>query len=381
MDTNNLIDLGNTYREQRNPSKALECYAQVFVSDPDNQAAWNNYGNVMREIGRPDRAVPFLEHCLRLNPAHPTANFNLAVCHLLMGNYKKGWDLYESRWNYEHLQGQLPNLPNRWQGESLKDKTILVLGEQGLGDSIQFGRFMQTLSDAGARVILQVPSALVPVFGEGDVITKTIDFDTVPPKHDYWTPIMSVPGILGIDLPSLNSPVGYLEANKPDIKLWRDQLGIKNKIRVGICWSGRRDSWINQHKSVPFELIKQMIRETPNYEWINLQADASEDEIADLRELGVRIFPEIIPQLNATAALIANIDVVVTVDTAVAHLSGAMGRPTWIMLNHYAVDWRWLLDRNDSPWYPTAKLFRQPSMDQWQPVLEKIQKFLKVFTI
>ena len=146
MDTELLIAQGNTHREQHQPELALACYAQAFVQQPESASAFNNYGNVMREMGFPDRAQPFLEHAIRLDPTNETSKFNLAVCYLLMGNYQQGWPAYEDRWNFEHLKGALPDLPQpRWTGQSLVGKTILVIGEQGLGDTVQFLRFTTNL--------------------------------------------------------------------------------------------------------------------------------------------------------------------------------------------------------------------------------------------
>ena len=165
MNIDNLIELGNDLREQRQPSKALECYAQAFVDDFNSAAAWNNYGNVIREMGYPERAIPFLENALRIVPNYSTARFNLAVSQLLMGDYERGWASYESRWEYEHLAGTLPkfNKP-RWQGEDIKDKTVLILGEQGLGDCVQFVRFVVAIHQLGGRAILQLPDTMVPLF-------------------------------------------------------------------------------------------------------------------------------------------------------------------------------------------------------------------------
>lgn len=381
MNVNDLIEQGNQHRANREPELALKCYAQAFVENPEHQSAWNNYGNVLREIGYPRRSIPFLEHCLRLNPTHSTASFNLAVSCLLSGDYSNGWKHYESRWNYEHLQGQLPVLPNRWNGESLKDKTILVIGEQGLGDNIQFVRFCSHLKSAGANIVLQIPESMISLLSTGSVIDQTISWNDTIPKHHYWTPMMSIPRIFDITLDNLHSPLNYIVANEELVQIWNQRLGLKKKLRIGFCWSGRRDTWINQHKAVPFDQVVAMIKRNTQHEWVNLQIDSTNEESQILESMGVRMFPGTIQNLADTAALITAMDVVVGVDTAVSHLSGSLGRPTWIMLNKYAVDWRWLLDRNDSPWYPSVRLFRQESMDDWDSSISKIERHLKLFKI
>lgn len=381
MNTEQLIEHGNRCREENQPLQALACYAQAFIQDPDSFSAWNNYGNVIRELGRPDRAIPFLETAIKIIPDQSTANFNLAVAYLLMGDYRRGWLQYEWRWKFEHLNGLLPNFEQpRWVGQDLKDKTILVIGEQGHGDNIQFARFLIHIKSLGAKIVFQTTDALVPLF-TSTAIDKTIGFLDTLPEFDYWIPIMSIPGVIGITLDNLPQDLNYISANNNSIKEWANRLGPKTRLRVGFCWSGRRDSWINRHKSMPFSTMLDLIKKNPNYEWINLQTDCSEEEANILKEAGVSCFPDLINNFNDTAALITNLDVVLSVDTAVAHLSGALGRPTWIMLSQYALDWRWLLNRDDSPWYPAARLFRQPAMGDWQSVTNKVDKFLSLFKI
>jgi hypothetical protein len=382
MNTNDLIEAGNQHRANREPEKALQCYAMAFVQDPDSAAAFNNYGNVMRECGFPNRAVPFLQNAIILDPSNITAKFNLAVTHLLMGNYEQGWPEYEARWNYEHLAGTEPQFSQpRWRGEDIRGKTILVVGEQGHGDNIQFVRFCFNLHAMGATVKLQVTDGLVPFLGTSDIISWVGRYTDEPGEFDYWVPIMSIPGILGVTLDKIPKVHSYLNANGQLAQAWLQKLGPKHRMRVGISWSGRRDSWLNQHKSVPFPLVLDFVRQHPQYEWINLQVDATDDESAALADAGVTMYPGSIGSFSDTAALMTHLDVVIGVDTAVSHLAAALGRPTWIMLNQYCTDWRWLLDRDSSPWYSTARLFRQPKRDDWAPVLTKISQYLSWFKI
>ena len=382
VNTNELIEQGNQHRANREPEKALQCYALAFVQDPDSSAAWNNYGNVTREIGRPARAIPFLEHALILEPNNITAKFNLAVSYLLMGNYAKGWPAYETRWNYEHLAGTEPTYAQpRWTGQDLQGKTILVVGEQGHGDCIQFVRFVYNLHVLGAQIKLQVTDGLIPLLCRSEIMSQVAGYNDDMGHFDYWVPIMSIPGILGITLENLPNTQSYLNADLVLQQQWHTKLGPKHRMRVGISWSGRRDSWLNQHKSVPFPVILEMIRSNPQHEWINLQADTTDDEAVALADAGVTMFPGAVQHFGDTAALMMHLDVVIGVDTAVSHLAGALGRPVWIMLNQFAVDWRWLLDRDSSPWYTTARLFRQPQRNDWNSVTAKIQQYLSWFKV
>jgi tetratricopeptide (TPR) repeat protein len=377
MDTQLLIAQGNEYRAQNQPIEALKCYAQAFVEDMDLAAAWNNYGNVMRECGQPARAVPFLQHAIALEPQNVTAHFNLAVSYLIQGNYAQGWPLYEVRWNYEHLAGQLPkHTQPRWTGQDLKGKTILVEGEQGHGDNIQFVRFLWNLHVAGAKIKLKVTDGLVPLLSNSPIIERVGGYLDDVGEFDYWTPIMSIPGILGITLENLPKPVNYLNVDQNKQQEWLKILGPKTRMRVGFCWSGRRDAWLNRHKGMPFEDMLDLIRTNSQYEWVNLQIDATPEEEAALVAAGVKAYPGSITSFVDTAALIMAMDVVIGVDTAVSHLSGSLGRPTWIMLNWFGTDWRWLLNRDDSPWYSTARLFRQPAMGDWASVKKKVSQYL-----
>lgn len=377
-----LIEQGNQYRAEQEPEKALKCYAQVLTEDPDNAAAFCNYGNVMRELGHPQRAIPFMQHAILLDPSNSTAQFNLAVAYLLLGDYQRGWEQYETRWKFEHLNGAEPKFTQpRWHGEDINGKTILVVGEQGHGDCIQFSRFIFNLKEKGARVKLQVTDGLIPLLNQSGIIEHTGRYNEDMGEFDYWVPIMSIPGILGITLDNLPKLQNYLTANPITMKEWQDRLGPKTRMRVGVSWSGRKDSWIHQHKSVPFSVILDMIKNNPQYEWINLQVDASSEEEAQLSEAGVTQYPNSISSFADTAALLMHMDVVISVDTAISHLSGALGRPTWVMLNQYGQDWRWLLDRNNSPWYSTATLFRQPTRGDWTSVTKKIAQYLSWFKV
>jgi len=382
MNTELLIAHGNQCREENNPEAALAYYAQAFIQDRYSSGAFCNYGNVLRECGDPDGAIPFLQRSIQLDPNNITSQFNLAVAYLLKGDYTHGWPQYEWRWRYEHLNGLLPNLVQpRWTGQDLKNKTIIVLAEQGHGDNIQFIRFVKDLNERGGRVIVQVNDNLIPLFQTIPGISKLHSPAEAVSEFDYWTPIMSIPGVIGTTLENLDRAQFYLKADERLIKSWLEKLGPKKRLRVGFCWSGSRDTWINRHKAMPFETMLSLIKRNPNYEWINLQCDCTAEEEATLISAGVSAYPGSIGNFADSAALLHHLDVVLGVDTAVSHLAGALGRPVWVMLNQFGQDWRWLLNRDSSPWYSTARLFRQPTMGDWTSVTERIHQYLTWFKI
>ena len=383
--TEQFIAQGNTYREQHQPELALQQYATAMAADRGSSGAFNNYGNVLREIGDPVGAVPFLQRAIQLDPANVTHHFNLAVAYLLSGDYVRGWPAYEARHNFEHLRGTIPNYAwPVWNGEDLKGKTIFIRGEQGHGDIIQFVRFIQNLKNIGGTVTVQVTNGLIPLIQSSEIGrgVRVIGYAENPgDAFDYWLPIMSLPGKLNVRVDNLPTVIQYLNPDPALVADWRRNLGVKNRLRVGFAWSGRRDSWINQHKAMPFATMLSLIQSHADYEWYNLQTDCTAEEEKELVSAGVRCFPGGVNTFADTAALVANLDVVVSVDTATAHLAAALGKPTWIMLNNYAPCWRWLLNRDDTPWYATARLFRQPVMGDWATVVEKIKLHLKLFKI
>ena len=242
-------------------------------------------------------------------------------------------------------------------------------------------RFLFNLHVAGARVLFQVTDGLIPMLAGSDVVAWVGRYSDTPPEFDYWIPIMSVPGVLGITIENLPKVVSYLNAHQDLFQQWQQRLGPKKRMRVGFCWSGRKDNWLNTHKGMPFDRMTELIRRNPTYEWINLQVDASAEEDAELVALGVTRYPGTIHSFADTAALIAHMDVVLSVDTSIAHLSAALGRPTWLMLNWFAPCWRWMLNRDSSPWYSAMRIFRQPAQDDWTAVTKKIEQYLSWFKV
>lgn len=383
MNINELLEQGNQHRADHHPELALKCYAAILGEDFNHGAAFNNYGNVLREMGYPARAIPFLHAAHDIEPSNVTAEFNLAVAYLLKGDYERGWPYYEARWRYEHMAGVKPQLPKpEWKGEDLKDKTILLVGEQGLGDQIQFLRFSANLQSAGAKIKLVLSSGVKALFPEpaGNIIGIYEPGEDLG-EYDYWIAMMSIPGLIGLRLENIAHQLQYVAASPAKAQEWADRLGAKKRMRIGVCWSGRKDSWIHNHKAMPVEKMADLIRRNPQHQWINLTVDSTPEESQIITDAGGECYPGTIKDFADTAGLMHHLDLVISVDTANAHLAGAMGRPVWIPLNAYGNCWRWLLKREDSPWYPSARLFRQPRMGDWDSVVDKLHKFLGFFKI
>jgi len=383
MNINQLLEQGNQHRSDHQPELALKCYAAILGEDFNHSAAFNNYGNVLREMGYPARAIPFLHAARDINPSDVTAEFNLAVAHLLKGDYELGWAYYESRWRYEHMAGVKPQLPKpEWAGEDLKDKTILIVGEQGLGDQIQFLRFSANLQSAGTKIKLVLSPGVKALFpGPAGNIIGIYEPGEDLGDYDYWIPMMSIPRVIGLRLETIAHQLQYVAATPAKVQEWADRLGIKKRMRIGVCWSGRKDSWIHNHKAMPVEKMAELIRRNPEHQWINLNVDSTEEESQIIIDAGGECYPGTIQDFSDTAGLMHHLDLVISVDTANAHLAGAMGRTVWIPLNAYGNCWRWLLKREDSPWYPSARLFRQPVMGDWDSVINRMHKFLGFFKI
>jgi len=383
MNINQLLEQGNQHRADHQPELALKCYAAILGEDFNHGSAFNNYGNVLREMGYPARAIPFLYAACDIEPGNVTATFNLAVAHLLKGDYELGWAFYESRWRYEHMAGVKPQLPKpEWTGEDLKDKTILVVGEQGLGDQIQFLRFTANLQSAGAKIKLVLSPGVKALFpGPAGNITGIYESGEDLGEYDYWIPMMSIPRVIKLRLDTIAHQLQYVAATPDKAKEWADRLGAKKRMRIGVCWRGRTDSWIHNHKAMPVEKMAELICRNPEHQWINLNVDATDEESQIIIAAGGECYPGTINNFADTAGLMHHLDLVISVDTANAHLAGAMGRPVWIPLNAYGNCWRWLLKREDSPWYPSARLFRQPKMGDWDSVVNKLHKFLGFFKI
>lgn len=289
-----------------------------------------------------------------------------------MGELKEGWKLYEWRWKTSAQKVFAREFSQPlWLGEeAVLGKTILLHSEQGLGDTLQFCRYAPLVKALGLRVLLQVQTPLVRLLAELEGVDAIFGQESAPPIFDYHCPLLSLPLSFRTDLNSIPKAHRYLCPDKDLRDKWSARLGNKNKPRIGIAWSGNSNHKNDQNRSLS---LRQLLKYLPErYEYFCLQKDVRDGDLNILGGSNIRQFSDELRDFAETAALCDLMDLVISVDTSVAHLAGALGKPTWVLLP-YVPDWRWLLDREDSPWYPSVRLFRQERAGYWDPVLEKVE--------
>ncbi|MDY0101273.1 MAG: tetratricopeptide repeat protein [Bacilli bacterium] len=350
--------------------EALISHDKAMSFGVDNAKAYYKKGFFLKSLKRFDEALENYDHAITLDPNYPKTYLNKAMLLLLLGDFKKGFELYEWRFKKDHHFSQ-----PLWLGEeSLKGKTILLYNEQGLGDTIQFCRYAKQVVDLGAKVILQTQQSLIGLLRGLNGISEFVTEGSVLPPFDYQCPLLSLPHALNTTIDTIPNNTAYLFSDKDIVDIWRDRIGIKTKLRIGIAWSGNAKHMNDHNRSI---VLGDFIEKLPkNYEYISLQKEIQDsDKKTLLVNPQIKHFEDSINDFSDTAAICELVDIVISVDTSIAHLSAAMGKQTWILLP-YIPDWRWLLDRKDSPWYSSAKLYRQDKTRVWTSVLEQIKSDL-----
>jgi hypothetical protein len=329
----------------------------------------------LREQGDTHGAFVALQHAIALEPDFAEARFYLGCLHLLEGNYRPGFAEFEWRWRWSgfatpHLEVAQP----AWDGADLRGRTILLHGEQGLGDSLQFCRYAPLLAERAGRVLLQVPAALVAVLRTLDGVETVVAPGEQLPPFDVHAPLMSLPHLVGTTVETIPARVPYLHADPSAMARWRERLrGPSDGMRVGLVWSGNPAHPRQHVRSLPLACLEPLAT-VPGVTFYSLQkGPAAEEGHASNLGLPLTDLGPLLEDFAETAAALSQLDLLITVDTSVAHMAGALGRPVWLLLAAVA-DWRWLLDRADSPWYPTLRLFRQHRLGDWQSVVEAVRR-------
>lgn len=358
--------------------EAIEAYRSALAVRPDYHEAYNNIGLVLHQLGRIAEAIDSYERAQAIKPDYAEAHFNEALSQLALGNYREGWLDYQWRWLNPSLALRRREFPvPLWLGQGdLAGKTILLHAEQGLGDTIQFARYVPLVAARGARVVLEVPAPLAALLRGLDGVSSVCVRDDPLPPFDTHCPLMSLPFAFETRLDNIPAQVPYLRPSPDRLAKWR--LRANGGAAVGIAWTGNPKAPIDLVRSIPLHLLRPIL-DVPAIRFVALQNELRDGDREALKSMPrVTVLGDRLADFADTAAVVSALDLVITVDTSVAHLAGALGKAVWVLLP-FSPDWRWLRDRDDSPWYPTARLFRQPARGDWASVIERVAAGLREF--
>jgi tetratricopeptide (TPR) repeat protein len=355
--------------------EALAACDRALARAPNAAAVHNDRGSALAELGRFEEAHAAFGRAIALSPNFSAAIFNQALVDLTLGNYPDGWGKYERRFDANRTPPPVGG--PRWTGaEPLAGRTILVGAEQGFGDTLQFARYVPLLAER-ARVIFAVQPLLVPVMKTLAGAPAIISTRDATPPHDFASPLLSLPHVLDTTLETVPACVPYLAADPVRVAQWRDRLPAASALRVGLAWSGTKSfAWASQ-RSIALEHLEPLLRQ--RFAFVSLQRDIGAEDAAYVRShTDIVHFGPALRDFADTAAIVSQLDLVISIDTAVTHLAGAMAQPLWVMLP-FVPDFRWMRERADSPWYPTARLFRQPAPGDWTSVIARVADALARF--
>jgi ADP-heptose:LPS heptosyltransferase len=334
----------------------------------------NNYALALQGAGHYDDALIRFEKAVKIDPGYAQAQWNLGVACLLQGDFGRGWAGAEWRLKMDqqpplHLGG------TPWQGEAIEGKTILLHTEQGFGDAIQFARYMPMVKAMGAKIVFPCPPPLANLFRSIDAIDVLLENNATLPPFDFHASLMSLPHIFKTTIENIPASVPYLHADPEKQQIWQNALAGLKRRKIGITWRGRPTHKNDRNRSMTAEQFTTMLSGL-DADFILLQKDVRDDELNVLHPaLSIYNPTAELTGFADTAALIGTLDSVISVDTAICHLAGALGKPIWTLLP-FVPDWRWLLNREDTPWYPTMRLFRQPSLNDWESVMRSVHDAL-----
>jgi len=369
-------NLGLALTRQGCLDEAIATFLVALALRPGFTEAHHNLGNVYRERGELDRAADSFSRGLAQRPDDAEAHFGLALVRLHQGELEAGFAEYEWRWrcpSFATGQRALPAQP-MWDGGAIERRTILLHAEQGLGDTLQFLRYVPLVAGRGARVVLEVQRELLPLLGSLAGTAQVVARDEPLPAFDVHAPLLSLPHLLRTTHASIPAEVPYLRADPARVAAWREHRGMVKEgvgLRVGLVWDGSHGQKQNHRRSLALDALAPL-GEVPGIQFVALQKGEAASQASspppglELINLG----PALV-DFGDTAAVLEQLDLTISVDTSVAHLAGALGRPVWVLLP-FASDWRWLKERSDSPWYPTARLFRQATPGDWPGVTAQV---------
>lgn len=372
-------NLGNYYSKANRYDEALTNYRLALDRQEVYPEAWNNYSITLRRLNRVEESLAGLEKAIAQKDSFPDAQWNRSLSLLLLGRIEEGFEAYEWRWKggVKELRPRKLGKPQWQRGESLKGKRLFVHSEQGMGDHIQFMRYLPMLQAQGAQVLAEFPEPLLEIARDYAPDVTWIERGTRKfPEFDLYCPLLSIPTLMGTTMDTIPAPTSYLHA-KPERKAhFAERLKNTTGLRVGLVWSGNPKHANDRNRSLALKDLMARLGTAP-FTAVSLMKEVRPEDQVYLREhTEVLDLSQELDNFADTAALITNLDLVVSVDTSVAHLAGALGCPVW-MLTPFAPDWRWMLDRKDTPWYPTMRLYRQHTPHDWVAVLDELATDLK----
>jgi tetratricopeptide (TPR) repeat protein len=364
---------------------AIEAHDRALASAPEHAGAWLHRGRALAALNRLDEAVTSYGKARAAGKDHPDIQFSEALALLARGDYRAGFEKYEARWRRSGMPAPQSRRGALWLGDyPLARKTVLLHAEQGLGDTIQFARYVPLLVATGAKIVLEVQSELTALMARLDGGAKVIARGEAPPPFDVYCPLGSLPLALRTEPDSVPAPIPYLSADDASLAKWSPRIGALPRPRIAIAWSGNPSHYNDRNRSVAFARLEPLFAHPAapaggGARFISIQRDVRAEDAPSLAgETRVTHVGGDLQNFTDTAAVIALSDLVIVADTAVAHLAGAMGRPLW-MLIPFAPDWRWTLNGEASPWYPTARLFRQTALGDWDGVIARVAAELARF--
>jgi Tfp pilus assembly protein PilF len=355
--------------------EALASYDRALKVRPDYAEALRNRGDILCELKQFEAALATYDHVLRLRPDFAEAHFSEAGCRLLLGDFGRGWEKNEWRLQTRDLKRNFAQ--PRWTGqEDIAGKAVLLHAEQGFGDTIQFCRYVPLVGERAAHVILEVQGPLHELMSTLPGGAQIVVRGDPLPDFDLHCPLLSLPLAFETRLETIPFDTPYLRASSEMVMSWNARLG-PNRPRIGLAWSGHPSNWNDHNRSIGLSALLPLLGLHATY--VSLQYDVRTGEATVLQDRSDLLhFGDELGNFSKTAALVSNLDLVISVDTNIAHLAGALGKRVWVMLP-FVPDWRWLLDREDSPWYPTARLFRQDDTREWDNVIARVGAALHDF--
>lgn len=358
-------------------TEAAATFDRAEALAPDIPEVWLERGKYLVDAGRDAEALAALDKAAALRKDYADAQWNLAFVKLLTGDYAQGWPLYEWRWKTSWSGPARRSFKAPlWLGDrDIAGRTLLVHAEQGLGDTIQFARYVPLLKDKGCKLVFEVQPALLSLFRAQGFDAEIVARGEPLPPFDLHCPLLSLPFAFRTTLDTVPAEAPYLKADPERVTAWRARLGEKQKPRVGLVWSGNAAFLKDHQRRIPFAQLSPLLDDA--HDWFAVQKDIRDDDRASLAaHPEVKDMSGALSDFSDTAALVSELDLVISIDTGVAHLAGALGKAVDVLLGFNA-DFRWLRARNDSPWYPTATLFRQPEPGGWQHVVEDVKRTLR----